>query len=388
LSIAYVSFDTVPAHKGAATHIEAFAKALGRSFHRIDLVTVANGNQPVREFERWPGVVHTEIPATGPSLIDRVLHFRAGLARWLDSRPLRVIQFRSIFEGFELIKRRPEASFIYEVNGLPSIELRHRYPGSEDDRELMSKIRAQEKICLERANMVIAPSAITLEHLGISRAKSRLIPNGVDPERFLFSPPQAMDGTLRLCYFGTLSTWQGVEVAVRAVAQMRPLRPAELVIIGSGSERQRHSIARLAAKLCISSCVTLLPAVPQDELLGHLHRSHIVLAPLTANDRNVVQGCCPLKILETMASGVPLITTDLPAIRELGEPDRHFVLVKPGSVDELAGAIIRLASDIDRARSLAFAARAHVEAKFTWDRAGNALINAYEELGINCSTTA
>src|SRR5258708_21874900 len=78
---AYVSFDTVPAPKGAATHIEAFARTLGDTLNGVELVTVALGAESSARVERWPGVFHTELPALGATLIDRVLCFRRFLMR-------------------------------------------------------------------------------------------------------------------------------------------------------------------------------------------------------------------------------------------------------------------------------------------------------------------
>src|ERR1700693_5423402 len=121
--IAYVSFDTVPAPKGAATHIQSFVQSLADHFGVIDLVTVAPGAVETPMAERWPGVFHYELPAMGKSLIDRVLCFRVYLSRWLAERSFEAVHFRSIFEGVPLLGLRGRSRLIFEVNGLPSIEL-------------------------------------------------------------------------------------------------------------------------------------------------------------------------------------------------------------------------------------------------------------------------
>src|SRR5277367_6072763 len=76
LRLAYIAFDSVPAPKGASTHIAAFTRALARRFGRIHLVTPG---QTADTIERWPGVFHTELPAQGVSLVDRILCFQAYL---------------------------------------------------------------------------------------------------------------------------------------------------------------------------------------------------------------------------------------------------------------------------------------------------------------------
>ncbi len=389
--LAYVSFDTVPAPKGAAIHIEAFVRALAARFGGVDLVTVAAGAQATPPIERWPGVLHTEFPADGRSLIDRVLYFRQFLSRWLRPRRFEAIQFRSIFEGLPLVRSRGRARLIFEVNGLPSVELKYRYPAMVDDRELVRKIVSQEKACFDAADLIVTPSGVTREYLisarGVAPLKLRVIPNGVDLDLFSEGPLKRAGG-FSLLYFGTLAAWQGVELAIRALAQIRQEADATLTIIGAGTAAQRDALSGLAAKLDIANHVVILQPVPQRDLAAYIHASDAVLAPLSLNDRNVTQGCCPLKILEAMAGGSPVIASDLPVVRELGCDGAHVLLVKPGSVDQIAHAALRINSNRELGRLIARQARAHVEANYSWDRACNALVSAYEELGINPSSTA
>jgi glycosyltransferase involved in cell wall biosynthesis len=388
--IAYISFDTVPAPKGAATHIEAFARLLGAAFGGLDLVTVAPGPDAIPPVERWPGVIHTALPATGPSLIDRVLCFRRGLASWLGSRRFQAIQFRSIFEGLPLVRLEPAPRLVFEVNGLPSIELKYHYPGAADDRELNRKLLSQERACLNAASLVATPSGVTANYLASARAvapeKIVVIPNGVDLRVFRFQPPARSNDCFRLLYFGTLAPWQGVDLTIRALAQIFRQEPAFLTVIGAGSGRRVGALRDLAAKLGVGNRVRILAPMGQPELLEQLHHSAATLAPLGLNDRNVVQGCCPLKILESMAAGIPVIASDLPVVRELGRDGEHFLLVKPGSVDQLAEAALRLRSDAQLSSRLALQARSQIEAAYTWERAGAALSAAYDQLGISRSS--
>ena len=389
--IAYVSFDTIPAPKGAATHIRAFAQALGGAFGGVDLVTVAAGADSTERTERWPGVFHAELPALGETLIDRVLCFRRYLAHWLAQRSFEAIQFRSIFEGLPLVELAGRSRLIFEVNGLPSIELKYRYPGVEDDRDVMRKIVAQEQDCLRAADLVVTPSGVTRQYLitqrGAAGERIRVIPNGIDADLWSGSRA-AQDGVFKLLYFGTLSSWQGVELGIRALAQVRQELEATLTIIGAASGRERDTLLTLAAKLGLGSSVRVLAPMPQAELAGHVHASSAVLAPLALNDRNLAQGCCPLKILEGMAAGVPVIASDLPVVRELGCAGEHFLLAKPGSVDQIAQAALRLAGDPEFASKIGKRARLHVLERFTWERAGEALGRAYEELGISRANIA
>jgi glycosyltransferase involved in cell wall biosynthesis len=308
------------------------------------------------------------------------------LSRWLKKRRFEAVQFRSTFEGLPLLGLRGHSRLIFEVNGLPSIELKYRYPRAVNDRELMRKLLLQEARCLEAADLVVTPSGVTREYLAsarrVQRQKIQVIPNGVDLDLFQGRSRAVRNGTMRLLYFGTLAAWQGVELGIRALAQIRHQVDATLTIIGTGSGRQRNALSSLAAKLGVGSRVMVLQPVSQSELAGHLHDSDAILVPLTLSDRNTVQGCCPLKALEGMASGTPVIATDLPVIRELGCDGEHFLLVRPGSVDHIAETVVRLWSDRQLAQRISRQARKHVEENYSWKRAGESLVACYEGLGI------
>jgi glycosyltransferase involved in cell wall biosynthesis len=385
--IAYIAFDTVPAPKGAAIHIAAFSIALAAAFDDIQLVTVSPTAASINSYEIYPQVIQTTLPAIGDNLITRILYFRRLLMAWLQKRRFEVIQIRSIYEGFAIAcnKQRYCDRLIFEVNGLPSIELKYRYPAVAEDRELLHKLHSQEQICLEAADLIVTPSSITSEYLqsrGITTNKIRVIPNGVDLKVFTNEKSQTTNDKLQMIYFGTLSPWQGVNLAVESLALINREFPACLTIIGQARDYQINTIKQLALKLGVADRLNILAPMPQTQLVEHIHACDVILAPLMPSDRNLVQGCCPLKILEGMATGTPVIASDLPVVRELGEDGVHFLLVKPGSAKSIKDAVLRLQNHPELAMQLAVNARQRIEEYYTWQIAGDALTNAYAELGI------
>ena len=74
-------------------------------------------------------------------------------------------------------------------------------------------------------------------------------------------------------------------------------------------------------------------------------------------------------------------------VREIGEHGVHLLLVKPGSVDQIALAVEQLYGDPALWRRLSANARTHVRTNYTWQRAGEALAVIYEDLGINRFST-
>ena len=78
-----------------------------------------------------------------------------------------------------------------------------------------------------------------------------------------------------------------------------------------------------------------------------------------------------------MAAGRPVIATDLEVVRELGRHEEHLLLTRPGSVDAIAEAIVRLRGDPALAAMLSSNARRLVEGRYTWERAVRSLIDVY-----------
>ncbi|MEM0979232.1 MAG: glycosyltransferase family 4 protein [Cyanobacteria bacterium P01_H01_bin.58] len=384
--IAYISFDVVPAPKGAAIHIQTFAQALGQQFGQVQLVTVSPTPSVISQ-ALTPAIRQTALPATGKTLIDRVLSFRHALWEWLQGRFFEVIHIRSPLEGFPIALHKPKFCryLIFEVNGLPSIELKYRYPKVADDRELMHKLVAQEARCLQAADWIITPSPVTRDFLvtrGVVRDRLHVIPNGVDLDMFRYAPPNSASllAPLKMLYFGTLSAWQGVDLAIDALHLYRREFEAQLTIVGPGKPNQLKNLEALTQKLKVADSVRLVAPLPLAELVDHMHAHDVIVAPLKGCDRNLVQGCCPLKVLEGMAVGTPVITTDIPAVQAIGSPSHHFLAVKPNSAKSIKDAMLQLRGNPALRLALSRQARNHVTQHFTWQQINQRLIQLYERL--------
>ena len=385
--IAYIAFDVVPAPKGAAIHIQAFTQGLSQHFGQLNLVTVSP-TEAIMTQELGPGITQTALPALGKTLIDRVLHFRRGLKDWLATQEIfDVIQVRSPFEGFPIALQKSDycRKLIFEVNGLPSIELKYRYPQVAEDPELMHKLLAQEDICLQAADCIVTPSPVTQGYLiqrGVEAKHIQVIANGVDLALFHPAMPRSQPQLeqMRLLYFGTLSTWQGVDLAVDALALYRRDFEARLTVVGPGKASQLKRLDKLAQKLDVADWIDYLGPMSPEALVQQMHQADVIVAPLKACDRNLIQGCCPLKVLEGMASGTPVITTEMPVVQALGIADQHFLAVKPNSSKGIKDAMLRLRDNSKLRLHLSQQGRAQVEQHYSWEIANGALVQTYERL--------
>jgi glycosyltransferase involved in cell wall biosynthesis len=123
--------------------------------------------------------------------------------------------------------------------------------------------------------------------------------------------------------------------------------------------------------------------VPPDQLLALIHDADVILAPLKPNDRNCVQGCCPLKELGGMASGTPMITSALEIVEALGQSGKQFLTGRAGSAKAVKDNLLLLRTNSDWRLHLSAAARAQVEQFYAWETVTRSLIQVYEYLGLN-----
>jgi glycosyltransferase involved in cell wall biosynthesis len=165
-----------------------------------------------------------------------------------------------------------------------------------------------------------------------------------------------------------------------AAAAREPESAPRLRIVGSGRREWRRDLERQARRLRVGDRVDILPAVPPDEVPALLGRAHLCAAPLAVTDRNVVQGCCPLKIVEYMMAGRPIVAPRLEPVREMLAHERTALLYKPDKPRRLADAILRLLDDPGLAGRLGANAAEDARQRFTWRRHNDAVAALYREL--------
>ena len=163
-----------------------------------------------------------------------------------------------------------------------------------------------------------------------------------------------------------LSPQKAHDVLLRAVARLAPTRPdLRLVVVGDGAEKA--AAQALAAELGIAERV-LFTGVRRD-----------VPALLPGFDvaclSSVHEGV-PLTVLEAMAAGVPVVATDVGALRDLVTDGEDGYLVPPGDVVALAQRLAELVDDPARRAAFGAAARARAERSFSIEHT----VRGYQDL--------
>lgn len=384
--ILYTAFDVVPSPKGASTHITYFVRGLVEAGCQVTMITAGESGLPERD--SYFGATLLRAPlGDDPNFLKRALDFgQYVLAHVAEAQPYALVHFRSVWSGFQLAEARPRFGYklLYEVNGLPSIEMKYHYPALAGS-PVLTKIKEQELAALHLADAVICPSRVTRDYLAslsVPRSKITVIPNGIDPNLFQPQPRSSADpaAPATLLYIGTLADWQGLETLIAALPHVLAERPVRLRIVGRGRGRHRKTLAKYIRKAGLEEQVSLETAVPHHEVPTLIAQADVCIAPLAYNDRNVTQGCCPLKLLEYMAGGAPIVAANLPVVRELVRPDSEALLFTPGDSADLARSVLALLADPALAARLGDNAAARAHQKFTWKAAQKRLLTVYQAL--------
>lgn len=353
MKILYLAPDPVRSPKGASVRIAQTLDTLADLGHDVDVFTPDAG-----------------VDLDGGNFLERMLAFRARAARWLDDRRADVVQFRSIWEGAAAIAwaRRTGAASVFELHGLPSIELPSHFPALPRH-VVLDKIIAEERLVLAATDRVLVPSQTTARfalRLGVPADRLFVVPNAVDVERFTppLEPPPP-EAPYRLVYVGTLAPWQGLATLLEGLALLRARTLVELHVVGPTKSTWGRALRALARRLRLRDVVRLSGPMAQADLPPVLQTAHVCVAPLAADARNTLQGCCPLKVLEYMAAGRPILATRVPPVEEILEHGVTAHLVRAGSATAIADGLAWLIAHPEEREALGARAREAAEARWT-----------------------
>jgi glycosyltransferase involved in cell wall biosynthesis len=194
---------------------------------------------------------------------------------------------------------------------------------------------------------------------GIPLERTRVIYCGIDSQAFT-PDPVSRSATPLIAYVGRLRRYKGVELILRAAAQMRDCS-TEVEIAGTGEDRPR--LEALAASLDLGRRVRFLGFVSEAAKSALLRRAWIVSLTSPKEGWGITN-------LEAAACGTPVVASDSPGLRESVLDGRTGFLVPHGDVTALAGAFDRIIADPTLVTQLGTVGREFAES-FTWESAAD-----------------
>ena len=241
---------------------------------------------------------------------------------------------------------------------------------------------AIDRRCLPRYDQVICVSQDLFsdcQRLGVAPEKLSLINNAIALEDY--APSLTTDVAKRklgiatdrrlLVGVGRLSAEKGFDLLIKAVANLnRAGRDVPLAIAGDGDARE--SLQELISQLDCGDKVKLLGFV-KDTQLVYQAADMFVLSSYREGLPNVV--------LEAMASGVPVLSTNIAGMPTLVEDGVNGKLIEPGSVEALQNSIDELLDDEPQKKRFVEAAYQTIQDRFDFGKRMDKVLEIYQRLG-------
>ncbi len=185
------------------------------------------------------------------------------------------------------------------------------------------------------------------------------------------SPASREDGTFVAVYAGKLSWNRGIKELIQVAEIMKGA--IEVNLIG---QWENDALERECRALPGWRYVRFLGFLPPQDVYGHMKASDIGVCNLYPVSNYMVS--LPVKALEYMACGLPMVMSDFPVWRRMFTSGAVFV--DPLDVDAIAGTITRLMQDGDMLASLKARGRRLVETEMSWEIEEKKLMEMYDKI--------
>lgn len=292
-----------------------------------------------------------------------------------------VLYTTSDFKNAQIVSvaaRMLSIPWIYEVRGEPENTWLSRFDPQDKvearQSEFYQRARNQELQAMQSASRVVVLSELSkfsLVSRGVQESKIYVIPNSVDRELLeeFRSPSQNAD-RITVGTITSLVGYEGVDDLIRSFQFLD--KRYSLVIVGDGESREM--LEELSESLKLSGRVRFVGRRPRSEVKSWYKKLDVFA--MTRKNSEVTRIVTPIKALEAQALGVPVVASDLPALREV--TGGRAIFCTPEDPKSISKAIREAAGN----RELAEKSREWVQGR-TWGNVSEAYQEVFEDLGFS-----
>jgi glycosyltransferase involved in cell wall biosynthesis len=325
---------------------------------------MANQTRQLAELLEREGAVVTVVqvnPPYRPRFVEQVRGLRA-LARFIPY----AARLWEVAGRTDLLHIMANSGWSWHLYAAPAIGIARlrgkpavvNYRGGEAE-TFLARSSARVAKTMQRASALVVPSGFLQRAFEQRGIRSEIVPNIIDVERFKPAIGVVGAGKCRIVVTRNLEAIYDIPMALRAFSLVVEAIPAaSLVVAGSGPELQR--LRSLAAELGIVERVDFCGSLDRDQIAELYRSASLVLNPSRVDNM-------PNSVLEAMASGVPVVSTNVGGVPWILRHEINGLLVASGDHAAMAAAATRVLGDRELASRLRTAALADIQ-QYTWPR--------------------
>lgn len=354
--LGFETFHVTSPKQGSFADVEE--EAAGFFFHRTPVGTSRADSVPIlhelRLMDRLAGRIAEVVRKVRPD----VIHAHSPLLNALPA---------------QRVGRQMRIPVIYEVRSLWEDSAVEQGKTSEGSPRYRAS-RALETYALRRAEHVVTICEGLKQEIASRRVpleRITVVPNGVDVDRFVLlggrdptlNARLGLDGKLVIGFAGSFSEYEGLDLLVQAFERISKQRADTLLLlIGGGPEDQ--PLRRQVAEAGLGERVLFTGRVPHETIDAYYSLFDLLVYPRRSG--RLTEIVTPLKPLEAMAQGLPLVASDIGGHRELIRDNVTGFLFPPHDPEALASRIEQVLADPRMRSRVTAQAREFVVRERTW----------------------
>jgi len=369
---------------GIARHCEGLAKALVNQKHDVHLITLDFPGSP--DYEEIDGVkvYRTSTELGHPNFLTWVLMFNhflskrmADITKKVDFDVMHVHDWLAAFSGisFKHYIKKPMVLTVHSTEVGRAQGLHSPDSFSINGIEWWSTYEANRVIvCSQSMKKEIC------NHFNIPEKKVDVIPNAIDIEKYQTSIDRGLvrqrygvgwGEKLVLCV-GRLVSQKGIEYFIRAIPQIaRHFPEAKYIIVGEGWSRD--SLEAEARASGHATKIRFTGFASDQEVINLMTSADVLVVPSIYEPFGIVA-------LEGMATGVPVVASQVDGLAEIIEHDRTGIFVFPKNPESIAWGIERILSDYDHAKWMTENAKEKLHKAYSWEAVAMKTVEVYKKV--------
>jgi glycosyltransferase involved in cell wall biosynthesis len=389
MNILYISGEAVPGSDGGAVHTWEVASQLTARGHNVTLVNRKRHDDEVYETIGRVTVIRASMrPFNRTSTL-------GGITRWhsIRSFPSDVICERHYATGGlgYLLSRKSGTPLVIEMNS-PHVEESQWKYGWGDSHPFLRILRRWRDKQFNRSSAIITPleSIVPPEY----RHKIKLVDWGADTHAF--NPSMKTDERTRqlrdtlelpdkqvILFSGTFRKWHGVELLPEiASAALSVLPDAVFLCVGEGDLLEM--IRQKVEKNGVERSFRFPGRQRYEDMPAVTACADVSLAPFDTRNHWPMETFgfyySPLKIFESLATGIPVVTTDIPQLRRILNEESTGLLAREGEAKSFADCVVRLLNEDETRASMSSAARELAVSRYSWEAHAEQLERVFQSV--------